>query len=153
MLDVVLCFEKEEASRNQILFSCFSTLKSTLKLSFFMELIMKVHELKMNMNENVITDDELEIPIDISDILAVCKEYNKLGLKIQYQVENLLELGIDEAIRTGIVKVESLPHIKGFLNSICDNAYFGDAVDQANECIALIEHFEMRSPSFASMKN
>lgn len=129
------------------------TTKST---SFLMELNMKVHELKMNMNETHTAnkEEEFEIPIDLSDILNVCKEYNKLGWKIQNQVENLLELGIDEAVRKGIVKVESLPHIKDFLNSICDNAYFGDAVDQANECIALIDHFEMRSPGFfASAKN
>jgi len=109
---------------------------------------MKVHELKMNIIETSNKEEEFEIPIDLSDILTVCKEYNKLGWKIQYQVENLLELGIDEAVKKGIVKVESLPHIKDFLNSICDNAYFGDAVDQANECIALIDHFEMRSPGF-----
>ncbi len=108
---------------------------------------MKVHELKIDMNETSGNEDELEIPIDLSDILTVCKEYHKLGWKIQSQVENLLELGIDESIQQGIVKVESLPHIKDFLTSICDNAYFGDAAYQANECIALIEHFELRSPS------
>lgn len=115
---------------------------------------MKVHEMNENMIETTTTEEEFEIPIDLSDILTVCKEYNKLGWKIQNQVENLLELGIDEAVKKGIVKVESLPHIKDFLNSICDNAYFGDAADQANECIALIDHFEMRSPSyFKTAKN
>lgn len=115
---------------------------------------MKVQEMNENMIETTTTDEEFEIPIDLSDILNVCKEYNKLGWKIQNQVENLLELGIDEAVKKGIVKVESLPHIKDFLNSICDNAYFGDAAYQANECIALIDHFEMRSPSyFKTVKN
>ncbi len=116
---------------------------------------MKVHETKMNTTETTTTnDEEFEIPIDLSDILTVCKQYNKLGWKIQNQVECLLEIGVDEAVRQGIVKVESLPHIKDFLNSICDNAYFGDAAFQANECIALIDHFEMRSPGFfSSAKN
>jgi len=111
---------------------------------------MKVRQLKMNVNE---TEDNVEIPIDISDILTVCKEYNKLGWKIQNQVEDLLELGIDEAIKNGIVKMESLPHIKDFLNHICDNVYFGDAADQANECIALIEHFEMRTLRSVNIMN
>lgn len=116
---------------------------------------MKVHELKMETTETTTpNDEEFEIPIDLSDILTVCKEYNKLGMQMQYQVETLLEIGVDESVRKGIVKVESLPHIKDFLNSICDNAYFGDAAFQANECIALIEHFEMKSPGlFNAAKN
>lgn len=114
---------------------------------------MKVQETKMNVNEPT-NEEEFEIPIDLSDILTVCKEYNKLGMQIQFQVETLLDIGVDESIRKGIVKVESLPHIKDFLNSICDNAYFGDAAFQASECITLIDHFEMRSPAyFSAAKN
>lgn len=87
-------------------------------------------------------DDEYDIPLDISDIINICREYNKLGLQIQNQVENILEVGVEESIRTGNVKQQSLPHIKDFLKSICNNAYFGDATYQANDCIKLIQKYE-----------
>lgn len=87
-------------------------------------------------------EEEYSIPLDISDIISICREYNKLGWQIQNQVENILEVGVDQSIRSGIVKKESLPHIKSFLTSICRNAYFGDAVSQAQDCIALIEEYE-----------
>lgn len=88
------------------------------------------------------SEEEYSIPIDISDIIYICQEYNKLGWKIQNQIENILEIGVEEAINKNIVKKESLPHIKCFLKSICKNAYFGDAVDQSYECIYLIEEYE-----------
>lgn len=87
-------------------------------------------------------EDEYSIPLDISDIITICREFNKLGWQIQNQVENILEVGVEESIRSGIVKRESLPHIKSFLTSICRNAYFGDAVAQAQDCIELIEEYE-----------
>ncbi len=91
-------------------------------------------------------DDSLDIPIDISDIITICKEYNKLGWQIQNQVEELTEIGIDEAIKTGSVKITALPHIKDFLCAVSNNMYFGDAADQAKECIELIEIFETQNP-------
>lgn len=87
-------------------------------------------------------DEEFSIPLDISDIISICREYNKLGWQIQNQVENILEVGVEESIKSGKVKRESLPHIKSFLRSICSNAYFGDAVSQANDCITLILDYE-----------
>lgn len=87
-------------------------------------------------------DDEYSIPLDISDIISICREYNKLGWQIQSQVENILEVGVAESIKNGIVKKESLPHIKSFLLSISKNAYFGDAVSQADDCIQLIQEYE-----------
>lgn len=87
-------------------------------------------------------DDEYSIPLDISDIINICREFNKLGWQVQNQVENILEVGVEESIRSGNVKRESLPHIKSFLESICKNAYFGDAVSQAHDCIALIQEYE-----------
>jgi len=89
-------------------------------------------------------DEEFSIPLDISDIINICREYNKLGWHIQNQVENILEVGVEESIKSGNVKRESLPHIKSFLNSICSNAYFGDAVSQANDCIELILEYESK---------
>jgi len=87
-------------------------------------------------------EEEYSIPLDISDIITVCREFNKLGWQIQQQVENILEVGVEESIKSGHVKKESLPHIKSFLKSICQNPYFGDAVTQANDCIMLIQQYD-----------
>lgn len=89
-------------------------------------------------------DDEYSIPIDISDIITICREYNKLGWHIQQQVENILEVGIEDSIKSGYVKREALPLIKNFLRSVSDNPYFGDAVSQADDVIKLIQQYEKR---------
>jgi hypothetical protein len=89
-------------------------------------------------------EEEYSIPLDISDIISICREYNKLGWQIQNQVESILDLGVDQAIQAKYVKRESLPHVKSFLRSICQNPYFGDAVDQAQDCIFLIEEYEQQ---------
>lgn len=88
-------------------------------------------------------EEEFSIPLDISDIMLICREYNKLGWQIQSQVENILENGVEESIKTGFVKRESLPHIKNFLQRIYENGYFGDAANQAQECIELIKQYEV----------
>ena len=87
-------------------------------------------------------EEEYSIPLDISDIIRICQEYNKLGWQVQHQVENILEVGVEESIKSGNVRKESLPQIRKFLNRICDNAYFGDAVSQAKDCINLIQEYE-----------
>lgn len=87
-------------------------------------------------------DDEFSIPLDISDIISICKDFNNLGWKIQNQIEHILEVGVEESIKSGFVKEESLPYIKYFLHKICKNAYFGDAVSQATDCIELIRQYE-----------
>src|SRR5271154_3302879 len=89
-------------------------------------------------------DDEYNIPIDISDIITVCREYNKLGWHIQQQVESILEVGIEDSIKSGYVKQEALPLIKNFLRSVSDNPYFGDAVSQAHDVIKLIQQYEKK---------
>jgi len=107
---------------------------------------MTAHELKtLALTESTPVSDkeeEFSIPLDISDIINICREYTKLGGQIQQQVENILEVGVDESIKSGIVKRESLPHVKSFLRAICGNAYFGDAVSQAHDCIKLIQEYE-----------
>lgn len=90
-------------------------------------------------------EEEFSIPLDVSDILNICKEYNKLGWQIQGQIENILEIGAEESIRSGFVKKESLSHIKNFLLAIGKNPYFGDAVSQANDCINLIVEYEEKN--------
>src|ERR1039458_617841 len=108
-----------------------------------MELHMTAQELDLTLVTTPSeTEEEYSIPLDISDIISICREFNKLGWQMQNQVENILEVGVEESIRNGSVKKESLPHIKSFLLSICKNAYFGDAVSQAQDCIALIRDYE-----------
>jgi hypothetical protein len=106
---------------------------------------MTAHELdvqKLHTN-SINNEEEYSIPLDISDIINICREYNQLGWSIQGQVENILEVGVEESIKTGMVKKESLPHIKRFLKAIGRNAYFGDAVSQAQDCIKLIQAYEL----------
>jgi len=100
---------------------------------------------------NEISDEEINVPIDMSDILNVCREYNKLGWNIQNQIEQIMELGVHDAIKAGTVKLDALPHIKEFLFSIRDNAYFGDAASQANDCIDLIDIFEILNVDIISL--
>lgn len=97
-------------------------------------------------NESVSSDETFNIPICMEDIITVCKEYSKLGYNIQHQVETIMELGIVEAISNGTVNVEAIPHIKHFLVGVAQNVYFGDACNQANDCIDMIEAFEEQYP-------
>jgi hypothetical protein len=103
---------------------------------------LKILELS---NINPETTEEYSIPLDISDIINICREYNKLGWQMQSQVESILEVGVEESIKDGNVKQQSLPHIKSFLLSIYNNAYFGDAASQAHDCVQLIKEYEEKS--------
>jgi hypothetical protein len=107
---------------------------------------MTINELEaLKLNETTASsdqDEEYNIPLDISDIIQICREYNQLGWHIQQQVESMLEVGIEESIKTGYVKKEALPLIKNFLRQLSRNPYFGDAVSQAHDCIILIQRYE-----------
>jgi hypothetical protein len=96
-------------------------------------------------------EEEFSIPLDISDIINICREYNKLGWQIQSQIENILEVGIEESIKNGAVKQQSLPHIKNFLISITVNPYFGDATSQADDCIQLIRQYEEKYQTVSTL--
>lgn len=111
-----------------------------------------LNKLKLNLNKET-TEETFSIPLNVSDILDVCKEYTKLGWKVQSQVESIMDIGIDEAIKSGTVTVASLPHIKDFLQQISQNPYFGDACDQAIDCIHLIELFEDANPTLFQIAN
>ena len=87
-------------------------------------------------------DEEYSIPLDISDIISICKDFNSLGWQVQNQIDNILEVGVEESIKNGTVNQESLPRIKFFLHRICNNAYFGDAASQAQDCLKLIYQYE-----------
>ena len=106
---------------------------------------MTAHQLNVKLNdpgsELKEVEDEFSTPLDISDIIAICQEYNKLGWQIQTQTQYIIENGVEESIKTGIVAKKSLPLIKNFLRQISNNVYFGDAIAQAQECIDLIDLF------------
>lgn len=104
---------------------------------------------KFNLNSSQATapDEDFDNPLDLTDILEICKEYSQLGSKIQNQIELITEIGIEEAIKNGSVKVVSLPFIKSFLKAVSNNPLFGDAAEQCVECVALIEIFEMNQPA------
>ena len=84
--------------------------------------------------------EEFSIPLHINDILSICQDFAML--KIQYQIEDILEYGVEDSIKNSLVKQDSLPHIKCFLQKICKNPYFGDATTQAEDCLALISSYE-----------
>jgi spore maturation protein CgeB len=88
-------------------------------------------KLKLDSNPSF-EDESLDIPLHITDILSICKEYSQLTFQIQKQIEDLSEVGVQEAISSGCVKSTSLPLIKKFLTAISNNLYFGDAADQAS---------------------
>jgi hypothetical protein len=96
---------------------------------------------EFTLHTEVTEKEEESIPTDMSDIIKVCKEYALLGMNIQSQIDNLLEFGVERSISKSLVKKESLPFIKEFLKSITENVYFGDAVDQADEVIVLIDRY------------
>lgn len=98
-------------------------------------------------------EESFTIPLHISDILKVCRSHSKLGWLIQSQAEAVLELGVTEAVDSGLVSIEALPHIKDFLLNIAENLYFGEASDQAADCIYLIDIFEQDNPTLFITKN
>ncbi len=92
--------------------------------------------------------DDLDIPLDLTtDILSVCREYSMLGWQIQQQVENIVELGIQDAITSKAVSVSSLPHIRAFLQQVVRNPLFGDAADQAERAVAMIDAYTDLNPT------
>lgn len=96
--------------------------------------------------EYTFDDTEFDIPLCIFDLLTICKEYSMLGWTIQVQVEQILDLGVEQAIQEGHVKLSSLSRIKSFLQAIGDNGYFGDASEEAYNCIELINNYQEKHP-------
>jgi hypothetical protein len=96
-------------------------------------------------------EQEAPIPLDISDIIAICREYSKLGYSMQKQVDAITELGIQDALKTNAVSVSSLPHIKFWLQQVIRNPLFGDAGDQAADVVRAIELFQEQHPTHSTM--
>ncbi len=72
-------------------------------------------------------------PIDISEVIALCKEYSNLGYVIQNQIDFILENGVEEAIKHN--KISNLLYIKDFLEKMSNIYYLGDAALQAQDCL------------------
>ena len=85
--------------------------------------------------------EESAIPLDINDLLHICKEYNSLGSKIQNNIDQILELGFDKVFETNSIDIGSIPFILNFFDEIVKNPYFGDACSQAQNSIYLINAF------------
>lgn len=97
-------------------------------------------------------NNDNDIPIDLSDVLNVCRNYAVLGINIQQQIEHIMEMGIDEAISSGTVKIEVLPHIREFLKLITDNL-LGDIVDQCFALMMMIDDFEFNNQHLFKQAN
>ena len=100
-------------------------------------------------NETQSTEEAtyLDLPLDISDIITVCKEYNRLGHNMQHQVEIIIEYGIETAMDQHLIDIAALPLIKDFLKGIASNPLYGDAQSQASELVQLIRYFEKARPN------
>jgi len=88
------------------------------------------------------TEDDFSVPLNMNDIIDICRDFNQIGWSVQNQIEEMLEFGVEEAITSGMIKQEAIPHIKYFLQRIISNPYFGEASAQAKDCMKLIMHFE-----------
>jgi hypothetical protein len=107
---------------------------------------MRTYEPEQTLELLPIEQDTLDIPIDLSDLIALCEAYSQMTRGMQQQANDLIELGIEDALKTKAVSTSSLPHIKAFLQQVQRNPLFGDAVAQAQEAIWLIEEWQMAHP-------
>ncbi len=89
---------------------------------------------------------ETKTIIDLSDVLEVCRQYTVLGWGTQNQIECLAECGVEEAIDSGKVNRQALPHIRDFLQSITERLINSDVVDQAYSILMMIDHYELKHP-------
>ena len=112
---------------------------------------MKISNSVIHLNDNM--EEEFSIPLCISDIINICREFTKLTWQMQNQIDSILEMGVEESIRSGSVQRTSLPHIKSFLMRICDNSYFGDAIFQAQETLYLIDLYLENNPQSVLVSN
>lgn len=91
-------------------------------------------------SDDFISDDEFSNPIDISDLLDICKEYSNSGSKIQSHIQRIYDEGFEYAVQ--FMEPESLPFIKSYFEKISKNPLFGDACCQANDIVLRInQHY------------
>jgi hypothetical protein len=90
--------------------------------------------------------DHFDVPLDLTDVLTVCREFSRLGYNIQAQIELLIDHGVENAINQQLIKRSSLPYIRSFLRTIVDAQYFGEAGSKADDLITEIDFFIHRNP-------
>ncbi len=90
-------------------------------------------------------DEEYSIPLDISEIIDLCKEYSKLGNNIQMYMDIIFEFGVEQAIKSGKINKQYIPYIKNFLKVIADNQYLGDAANQSKDVLKLIDIYDNKN--------
>jgi len=94
--------------------------------------------------------NDSSIPLCLDDIISICKDFSQLGNKVQYKIETILSIGVEEAIRSGEVEQKYLPFIKFFMKQIIANPLFGEARDQAEDCLRLINLHESKHINIAT---
>lgn len=82
----------------------------------------------------------MDIPLHISDITSICKQFSKLSSKSKVTLELILEEGI-QAINSGKISYAEVFELKEFLVTIKDNPLFGDASQQADLILNEINYF------------
>jgi hypothetical protein len=88
-----------------------------------------------------VKDDEFDIPLDISDILEICQEYNSLGFQLQGNLQNILEEGVEAVIASGKLNRKFIPFIIGFFDKLSKNAYLGDSAYQAKQLVEVLTQY------------
>lgn len=101
--------------------------------------------LKTNFYSSIMRDqvDVDSTPIDISEVIALCKEYAILGSAIQNQIDFILENGVEEAIKNN--KITYIDYIKDFLTKMSAIYYLGDAALQAEDCLNQLNKIKTKS--------
>jgi hypothetical protein len=92
----------------------------------------------------IVEIDEIDVPLDLSDILAICQEYSLLGFQLQNCLTNILDNGVEETVNSGKLNLSHIPFLIGFLDILSKNPYFGDAAYQAKQVKVLLQKFVER---------
>jgi hypothetical protein len=79
--------------------------------------------------------EELDIPLDISDIIEICQEYNALGFQLQSNLQSILEDGVEVSIASGKINPKFVPFLIGFFDKVSKNVYLGDSAFQARQLV------------------
>jgi hypothetical protein len=84
------------------------------------------------------SENEFSIPLNLFEIIDICKEYNNLNTYLQKQISNIMSEGISHCIENKLVDQKSFPELISFFEKIINNQYFGEARDQAIECVQVM---------------
>ncbi len=94
------------------------------------------------MSKKIENEEVFSIPLNVSEILELCQKFSNLGFNIQHQLQDIAEYGVEESIKRGLVKKESLPFIQDFLSTLSKNSYLGDAAMEAETFLFMLKELE-----------